>query len=33
MRAANGQSAREVGIPKENIMLMDNGQVAELTKG
>lgn len=32
MRAANGQSAREVGIPKENIMLMDNGQVAELTK-
>jgi ribonuclease J len=32
MRAANGQSAREVGIPKENIILMDNGQVAELTK-
>jgi len=32
MRAANGQSGREVGIPKENIMLMDNGQVAELTK-
>jgi ribonuclease J len=32
MRAANGQSAREVGIPKENVMLMDNGQVAELTK-
>jgi ribonuclease J len=33
MRAANGQSAREVGIPKENVMLMDNGQVAELTPG
>ncbi len=32
MRAANGISAREVGIPKENIKLMDNGQVAELTK-
>ncbi len=32
MRAANGQSAREVGIPKENVFLMDNGQVAELTK-
>ncbi len=32
MRAANGLSAREVGIPKENIMLMDNGQVAELTQ-
>jgi len=32
MRAANGQSAREVGIPKENVKLMDNGQVAELTK-
>jgi ribonuclease J len=33
MRAANGQSAREVGIPKENVILMDNGQVAELTPG
>lgn len=32
MRAANGISAREIGIPKENVMLMDNGQVAELTK-
>ncbi len=32
MRAANGISAREVGIPKENVKLMDNGQVAELTK-
>ncbi len=31
MRAANAVSAREVGIPKENVMLMDNGQVAELT--
>ncbi len=33
MRAANGQSAREVGIPRENVILMDNGQVAELTPG
>ncbi len=32
MRAANAKSAREVGIPKENVILMDNGQVAELTK-
>jgi ribonuclease J len=32
MRAANGLSAREAGIPKENVILMDNGQVAELTK-
>jgi ribonuclease J len=32
MRAANGISAQEIGIPKENIILMDNGQVAELTK-
>jgi ribonuclease J len=32
MRAANGLTAREAGIPKENVMLMDNGQVAELTK-
>ncbi|MDE2018798.1 MAG: RNase J family beta-CASP ribonuclease [Patescibacteria group bacterium] len=32
MRAANGLSAREIGIPKENIILMDNGEVAELTK-
>lgn len=30
MRSTNGQLAREVGIPKENVMLMDNGQVAEL---
>ena len=32
MRAANGVTAREAGIPKENVFLMDNGQVAELTK-
>lgn len=32
MRAANSQSAKDVGIPKENIILMDNGQVAELDK-
>ncbi len=32
MRAANGVSAREVGIPRENVVLMDNGQVAEITK-
>ena len=32
MRAANGISAREIGIPKENIILMDKGQVAELTR-
>ncbi len=32
MRATNGQSAREAGIAKENVVLMDNGQVAELTK-
>lgn len=32
MRAANGRSAQEIGIPKENVILMDNGQVAELTK-
>ena len=32
MRAANGVTAREAGVPKENVILMDNGQVAELTK-
>jgi ribonuclease J len=32
MRAANGISAQEIGIPKENVIMMDNGQVAELTK-
>ena len=33
MRAANSQSANEVGIPKQNIILMDNGEVAELAPG
>jgi len=32
MRAANGVTARESGVLKENVRLMDNGQVAELTK-
>ncbi len=32
MRAANGQTARESGVQKDNVRLMDNGQVAELTK-
>lgn len=32
MRASNGQTAREAGVLKENVRLMDNGQVAELTK-
>jgi len=32
MRAANSVTAREMGIPKENVILMDNGQVAEVTK-
>ena len=32
MRAANAQSAEDVGIPAENAILMDNGQVGELTK-
>jgi ribonuclease J len=32
MRAANSISAQEIGIPKENAIMMDNGQVAELTK-
>jgi ribonuclease J len=32
MRAANGMTARESGVLKDNIRLMDNGQVAELTK-
>jgi ribonuclease J len=31
-RATNGLSAREIGIPKDHIFIMDNGQVAELTK-
>jgi len=32
MRAANGKNAVEGGVDKENVVLMDNGQVAELTK-
>jgi ribonuclease J len=32
MRAANGITARESGVAKENVRLMDNGEVAELTK-
>ena len=32
MRAANGQTAIGAGVAKENVRLMDNGQVAELTK-
>ncbi|MBI4119401.1 MAG: ribonuclease J [Parcubacteria group bacterium] len=31
-RQANGHNGREVGIPKENIKLMDNGQVALFTE-
>jgi len=31
-RAANGKNGVEIGIPKENVRLMDNGQVALLTK-
>lgn len=32
MRAANALNAVEAGIPRENVFLMDNGQVAELYK-
>jgi ribonuclease J len=32
MRAANGMTARESGVLKDNVRLMDNGEVAELTK-
>ena len=32
MRAANAQSAEDIGIPPQNAILMDNGQVGELTK-
>lgn len=32
MRAANGMTARENGVAKDNVRLMDNGEVAELTK-
>jgi len=31
-RFINAQNAVEAGIPKQNIILMDNGQVAEITK-
>ena len=32
MRAANGMTARDAGVAKDNVRLMDNGEVAELTK-
>lgn len=32
MRAVNANTAKEAGIRKENVILMDNGQVAELTR-
>ncbi len=32
MRSANGITAREAGVLPDNVRLMDNGQVAELTK-
>ena len=32
MRAENGMTARDAGVLKDNVRLMDNGQVAELTK-
>jgi ribonuclease J len=32
MRSVNAQTAQSVGIPKENAILMDNGQIAEITK-
>ncbi len=32
MRAANGKNAVEAGVPRENIRLLDNGQVCLLTK-
>ncbi|HEY4497092.1 MAG TPA: ribonuclease J [Candidatus Paceibacterota bacterium] len=32
MRGANGQNGIDAGMPKENIRLMDNGQVGSLTK-
>ena len=31
MRSANKENAMEVGVPENNILLMDNGQVAEFT--
>ena len=33
MRAANRENAVDIGIPHENVLMMDNGMVAELTKG
>jgi ribonuclease J len=33
MRSANAQIGREAGIPKENIFLLDNGEVANLRPG
>ncbi|MBI3088850.1 MAG: ribonuclease J, partial [Candidatus Colwellbacteria bacterium] len=32
MRAANGKNAVDAGVPRENVRLLDNGQVALLTK-
>lgn len=32
MRAANRENAAAVGVPSENVLLMDNGQIAEATK-
>lgn len=32
MRASNAQSGREMGLPATNTILMDNGEVAELSK-
>lgn len=32
MRAANRENAVDVGIPRENVLMMDNGMVAELTE-
>ncbi len=32
MRARNGQNAVETGIPKENILLADNGQIIHITE-
>lgn len=31
MRAANRENATDAGIPREQVLLMDNGQVAEIT--
>ncbi len=32
MRAVNAELAREIGIPKNNVILIDNGQVLEILK-